>query len=95
MGKTAWMVIAAIMSAAFLLAAGAAWNNKKSLEAANAQLRETRTTDYDCSPSIRTLPPVQAAQTDYETTDGNDEYRCIGGQRFRRLNNGWEQVGNC
>jgi hypothetical protein len=43
--------------------------------------------------SLRTRPAAQPARRDPRPLDGDE--RCIDGQRFKRLENGWSQNGTC
>ena len=96
MDKLGWQVVAAVTGSLWLITAAAAWNNARSVDVANHQIRERPEAPCD---QIDTHAPMSVIEH-HETPighrvliDPND--RCIDGQLFRKVRAEWVQLGPC
>lgn len=91
-----WTIAGGILLALLILRACEVWQQRQAIETFNAQVRQIM-----AQPAPRATPrqlqnrqPRPAAQEESAQPLGPDE-RCLNGQRFRRIENGWEQIGTC
>jgi hypothetical protein len=64
--------------------------------------RLTREAELEAEQAVRAIykpypypPPNRSRKPVRDLTPLAQDERCISGQRFRRLNNGWEEIGSC
>ena len=91
MGKAGWQVTAAIFASLSVMLGAAAWNTKRSLEVANADLAKASSTipapvadPFKADPITGELPP--------ETVKWMDGTECRGGVLIRKTSTGWESL---
>jgi DUF971 family protein len=85
-----WKIAAGIVLGFAVWSLYERWQTQRQIEAFNAEVQRVLSPGAEARARTQRASEIERAARPLKPDE-----RCISGQRFRRVENGWEQIGSC